>query len=118
MNVLADEGVDGPIVRRLRQDGHKVLYVAELAVGISDPEVLNLANEADCVLLTADKDFGELIFRQRRLTKGVLLMRLAGLSLARKAEIVAAVIKEHGVILPYGFSVINANTFRTRRSLS
>lgn len=36
MNILADEGVDGPIVDRLRRDGHRVWYVAEMAPAISD----------------------------------------------------------------------------------
>jgi predicted nuclease of predicted toxin-antitoxin system len=58
---LADEGVDKQIVDRLRQVGHSVWYVAEMEPGISDDEVLNLANRENDILLTADKDFGELI---------------------------------------------------------
>jgi hypothetical protein len=64
MNLLVDEGVDGPIVERLRHDGHDVIYVAELSPGIDDPEVLKRANEADALLMTADKDFGELVYRR------------------------------------------------------
>ncbi len=45
MNFLADEGVDRPIVDRLRQDGYTILYVAEMAPSISDDAVLDLANE-------------------------------------------------------------------------
>jgi predicted nuclease of predicted toxin-antitoxin system len=62
---------------RLRAEGHDVQYVAELATGISDDAVLRLSNEADRLLLTADKDFGALVFRQRRLSSGVILIRLA-----------------------------------------
>lgn len=89
MKILADEGVDRPIVERLRQSGHQVWYVAELEPGISDNVVLDLANRERAILLTADRDFGELVFRQGRLTTGVILLRLSGLSLARKAEIVS-----------------------------
>ncbi len=63
MNILADEGVDRPIVDRLRQDGHRVWYVAEMAPASSDEDVLALANAESAVLLTADTDFGELIHR-------------------------------------------------------
>ena len=63
MKFLADEGVDKQIVDRLRQDGHSVWYVAEMEPGISDDEVLTIANQENAILLTADKDFGELIFR-------------------------------------------------------
>ena len=64
MNLFADESVDRPVVERLRQDSHDVAYVAELAPSITDDEVLRNANDRSAVLVTADKDFGELVFRQ------------------------------------------------------
>ena len=76
MNILADESVDQPIVNRLREDGHTVLYVAEMDPGISDEVVLQEANNREFLLLTADKDFGELVFRQHRLAPGVILYGL------------------------------------------
>ncbi len=63
MNILADESVDRQIIERLRQDRHRVLYVAELDPGISDQAMLSLANQDMALLLTADKDFGEMVFR-------------------------------------------------------
>jgi predicted nuclease of predicted toxin-antitoxin system len=68
LNILADESVDGPIVKRLRQEGHTVQYIAEMTPGITDDMVLELANQEAALLLTADKDFGELVFRQRRVS--------------------------------------------------
>ncbi len=61
MNFLADENVDSPVVQRLRDDGHEVLYVAEMDPGVSDEEVLAAANDKNALLLKADKDFGELV---------------------------------------------------------
>ncbi len=63
MNLLADESVDRPIVEQLRQDGHDVLYVAEMEPGIPDDVVLQRANEHQALLVTEDKDFGELVYR-------------------------------------------------------
>jgi predicted nuclease of predicted toxin-antitoxin system len=60
MNLLADEGIDKPIVDRLRQDGHQVLYIAEESSGLDDEAILALANRDRALLLTRDKDFGEL----------------------------------------------------------
>ena len=62
MKLLADEGVDRPIVERLRESSHQVWYVAEMEPGISDETVLDMANREEAVLLTVDKDFGELYF--------------------------------------------------------
>ena len=115
MNFLADESVDRQIVARLRQDGHTVQYIAEMAPGISDNSVLDLANQEADVLLTADKDFGELVFRQGRLTFGILLVRLAGLPPSRKAEVVASVVKQHGAELSGAFAVLAPRSLRIRR---
>jgi predicted nuclease of predicted toxin-antitoxin system len=91
MNLLADESVDRQIVERLRHDGHEVLYIAEMEPSIPDDVVLERANEISALLMTADKDFGELIFRDKLLTNdGVPLLRLASVSAERKAEIVSA----------------------------
>ncbi len=60
MNFLADEGVEREIVDALRSQGHDVLYVAEMSPGINDGEVLDLANKASSILITSDKDFGDL----------------------------------------------------------
>ena len=51
MNLVADEGVDRAVVERLRQDGHEVIYVAELSPSVSDEEVLRQANARNAVLL-------------------------------------------------------------------
>ena len=80
MNLVADEGVDRPVVERLRQDGHHVVCVAEMSPSAPDEEVLQQANAGSAVLLTADKDFGELVFRQGLVHSGVVLPRLAGLA--------------------------------------
>lgn len=114
MNLLADESVDRQIVERLRQDSHTVLYIAEMAPGISDPEVLKLANQEEMPLLTADKDFGELVYRQKQLMTGVILIRLAGLSPAQKAELVSQGINQHQSELLNAFAVIAPNTIRIR----
>ncbi len=115
MNFLADEGVDRHIVERLRQDGHQVWYVAEMEPGISDDVVLALANREAALLLTADKDFGEMAFRQRLHTQGIVLIRLPGLSPSHRAGIVASVINRHATELPRAFSVIAPGIFRIRR---
>ncbi|MCI0731880.1 MAG: DUF5615 family PIN-like protein [Chloroflexi bacterium] len=118
MNLLADEGVDRQIVERLRQDGHDVAYIAEIEHSIDDDVILAQANESSALLITADKDFGEMVYRQRLLHGGVILIRLAGLTPATKAGIVAAVIRERELELPDAFSVISPGVVRIRRRQS
>jgi predicted nuclease of predicted toxin-antitoxin system len=115
MNVVADESIDWPIVDRLRQDGHNVIYVAELAPSISDDEVLSQANRQGALLLTADQDFGELVFRQSRANGGVVLVRLLGISAALKAKIAADTFRDRALEMQGAFTVISAGTVRIRR---
>src|SRR5947209_14989894 len=115
MNLLIDESVDKQIVTRLRQAGHDVLYVAEMEPGITDDLVLSRANDKSALLVTADKDFGELVFRQGQINVGVVLVRLLGLSNEKKAEIVAAVIEEHSADLHQAFTVISPGNIRIRQ---
>lgn len=88
MKLLCDEGVERQVVERLRRAAHEVLYVAEMSSGISDAEVLELSSGEEAVLVTTDKDFGELVFRQGLVAPGVALLRLHGLSAAEKASVV------------------------------
>ena len=115
MKFLADESVDEPIVARLRKDGHSVAYVAELSPGISDDEVLTFANSQQAILLTMDKDFGELVFRLGRVHAGVVLARFSGLDASMKAELVSQAIKNHGSELPGAFGVLSPGSLRIRR---
>jgi len=117
MNLVADESIDQPIVVGLRQKGHDVIYIAELSPSISDDNVLDEANRRGSMLLTADKDFGELVFRQRRVHAGVVLIRLAGLSPSTKTEIVCRAISQHGTEFMSSFAVISSGLVRVRHAV-
>lgn len=47
MNFVADEGVDAPIVKKIRESGYNVFYIAEEERGISDEEILQIANDEE-----------------------------------------------------------------------
>ena len=115
MILLADESIDRQIVDSLRRDGHDVIYIAEVEPSIPDNEVFDRANEKAALLITADKDFGEIVFRDSRLiSDGVVLIRLSGLSAAKKSAVVIAAINDHEAEFPHHFSVISAGKIRIR----
>jgi predicted nuclease of predicted toxin-antitoxin system len=116
MKFLVDESVDRQIVDRLRMDGHDVWYITEMDPGIADELVLSQANQEMAILVTADKDFGELVFRQKRISMGVILTRLAGLSPGQKAELVSTAISQHLSELENAFAVIVPGSIRIRQS--
>lgn len=118
MNFVADESVDYPIVLRLRQEKHKVWAVAEMEPGIADTVVLDIANQQGVVLITGDKDFGELVFRDKRYAFGVILLRLAGLTALEKADLVASAINQYSDKLENAFAVIGPRSVRIRPRLA
>lgn len=93
-------------------------YVAEMDPGISDDVVLERARQQDMVLVTSDRDFGEMVFREKRASAGVILLRLSGLSLQAKATIVATALREHEAALVGAFSVVTPALVRIRRDLN
>ncbi|MFN8486275.1 MAG: DUF5615 family PIN-like protein [Caldilineaceae bacterium] len=64
--------------------------------GVQDALFLAEANTRQALLVTLDKDFGELVYRQGLVHAGVILLRLAGLLLETKAEFVAKVMQQRG----------------------
>ena len=74
--LLADENVPAIVVAVLRSDGHDVAWIRDVGPSWPDDQVLALAIAEARVLLTFDKDFGELAFlRGRTATPGVILLR-------------------------------------------
>ena len=64
MRILADENVPRPVVLGLRDAGRDVVWVREVARGMPDVGVLAMATGEQRLLVTGDKDFGELVFRE------------------------------------------------------
>jgi predicted nuclease of predicted toxin-antitoxin system len=81
---------------------------------ISDTKVLAAAYRRKSLLITADKDFGDLVFRQQKSSAGVILLRLSGVLSLEKAEIVASVIEVYGKKLAQAFTVVTIEAVRIR----
>ena len=86
-----------------------------MSPGISDEEVLGLSRDGEELLLTDDKDFGELVFRRGEAAHGVMLLRLAGIESAKKGRLVAAAVRDHASELEQTFSVVERDRIRIRR---
>ncbi|OUL25161.1 DUF5615 family PIN-like protein [Nostoc sp. 106C] len=114
MRFLANENFPRDAVEALRQQGHDVVWIRTDAPGIADPEVLNRAQTDDRILLTFDKDFGELAFRsQLPATSGIILFRIKAPSGAVVAQKVATAIASRNDWAGH-FSVIEDDRIRMR----
>ena len=87
--IVADESVDMPIVRDLREAGWSVWSILEEYPSSSDEHVIEIARQKRAILLTMDGDFGELAFeRGVELPQGIIFVRNKKLSLARASKLV------------------------------
>ena len=115
MRLVADESIRGAIVGLLRSRGHEVVAIREIAPGSSDDEVLQLAHRLGAVLITADKDFGELIYRRGSASSGAILVRLASLPASIRAEMIIQLLDERADSLHQYLAVLAPGSVRLRK---
>ncbi|QDL97521.1 hypothetical protein FLL57_09465 [Rhodopseudomonas palustris] len=114
MRWLADECVPASLVAALRADGHDVLYVAEMAAGLSDAEVVTMAASDGRLLLTEDKDFGELTVRFGLAVPGLVLLRIDPANAKLQAARLKEAITRHGAELFGRYVVVDETRMRVR----
>lgn len=114
MNFIADEGVDKTLVFLLREAGNDVFYFAETEHSTDDETILEFANSENRILLTRDKDFGELVYRLQKVHTGIILIRLEELHSQTRSQIVADFIGQNAEKLVQHFIVIQPGGARIR----
>lgn len=73
--ILADEGLNGNIVRELRKKNFDVDWILELHPGMTDQEIIVLAKKNRKILITEDKDFGEWVFAHKIESLTIIFLR-------------------------------------------
>lgn len=116
MKIVADENVDRRVIDWLQAVGHHVISISRENPSIIDSEVLAIANRERALLITEDKDFGELVFHKKQSHLGILLVRLEGVSRDDRVRMVCDLIKERGIELAKSFSVLTPGSVRIRSS--
>ena len=114
MVFVADENVPALLIAALRGFGYEVISISETRPRIPDSAVLGEAFQRGAVLITADKDFGELVFSQQQELSGVVLLRLHGLTPQARARLALEQLQLHEERLPGAFTVISPGQVRIR----
>ena len=112
MRFLADESCDYAVVQALRVAGHDVTAVVETHRGAEDTVVIDLARTERRILLTEDKDFGQLVFAAARESAGVVLVRWPTGARASLGPAAVALAAEHGAALQGAFVVLEPGRMR------
>ena len=112
MRFLVDECTGPAVALWLRRQDHYVISVYDEMRGVDDKEVIQKAYEQNCVLITNDKDFGELIFRLKKPHKGVILLRLEDERAVNKISVLQRLLEKHEKSLPGHFIVATETAVR------
>jgi predicted nuclease of predicted toxin-antitoxin system len=112
---LADESCDFGVVRALRSAGFQVTAVSEVAPGADDNVVIDLANREKSILITEDKDFGQLVYASGHESVGVLLVRYPFPSRKKLFKDIVQLVRQSGDELVGAFTVLQPGRVRIGR---
>ncbi len=115
MRFLADESCDFAVVRSLRDAGHDVVAVAEVLRGASDEKVIDFAASERRILITEDKDFGQLVFAAARASSGVVFVRFPVAARNSLAATVLELVSSREETLYSCFVVVEPGRIRVSR---
>ncbi len=114
MRFLLDQSTDRRLLHWLRQHGHDATVIAvDYPPSLPDTEVLTLAHGEQRILITEDRDFGELVFRQNQAHMGIVYLRLGRAELPVKEQRLAFALSHYAERLDE-FLVVTLRSVRVR----
>jgi predicted nuclease of predicted toxin-antitoxin system len=116
MRFLVDECTGPAVARWLRERGHRVYSVYEEARGLEDEAIIQKAFDEEWIIVTNDKDFGEKVYRERRLHRGVVLLRLEDERTDNKIETIRRLLEDYSDQLADRFVVVTEARVRFART--
>jgi len=112
MRFLVDECTGPAVAAWLRDQNHDVFSVFDDARGMDDDDVIQKALEEDWILITNDKDFGEKVYRDGQLHRGVILLRLEDERFTSKIRVLSRLLEAYPDRLRNAFLVVTEKQVR------
>ena len=112
MRFLVDECTGPAVAQWLQKLHHEVYSVYDEARGLDDESIIEKAYRENYILITNDKDFGELVFRMRKSHKGIILLRLEDERYKNKIAVLQRILDLHSDKLANNFTVVTEETVR------
>jgi predicted nuclease of predicted toxin-antitoxin system len=112
MRFLVDECTGPAVAQWLKEQGHQAFSVFDETPGAGDSDLVQKAFEGDWILVTNDKDFGELVVREKRPHKGVILLRLQDERALNKINVLKQLLENYPDRLKDQFVVVTETKVR------
>ena len=115
MRFLVDECTGTSVSNWLRAYNHDVFCVFESYRGASDEEILEKCNLESYILITSDKDFGEMVFRNQFVHHGIILIRCQPNIFSKRIEILSKLLENYSLEIENNFVVVTNTNVRIIR---
>lgn len=112
MRFLVDECTGPNAAAWLRKQGYEVFSAYEEARESPDDFLIEKAFAENWILITNDKDFGEMVYRERRLHRGVIFLRLTDERAASKIRVLERLLAQYAEQLADRFVVVTDDRVR------
>ena len=112
---LVDVGVGHLVEQYLANNGYDVVSVRALDPKMPDEEIIEIAYNEDRIIITMDKDFGELAYHSAKSHSGVILLRLDDADGIEKTKVISNILKDYSLQLKNSFCVYQNDKFRIRK---
>lgn len=114
LKFLVDVGVGRAVENLLRSDGYDIKAVRDIDPGAKDCDILDIAVSEGRMVITMDKDFGELVHKLSMKHFGVLILRMEDAKGAEKAEVVREILAKYETEIIGKFCVFQDDRLRVR----
>ncbi len=113
--LLLDENIGKRVYLWLKEKGYDIVSIIEESPGIEDIKILKRALKENRIVVTLDRDFGRLIFKNSNKHVGVLLLRLKEESAKNIFNTIVRVINQYGEKIKGKFTVVTESRVRIRQ---
>jgi predicted nuclease of predicted toxin-antitoxin system len=114
LKLLFDVGVSKKAEVHFKKLGFDVLGIRNINASMKDTDIMDLAVKEGRLIITMDKDFGELVFNSKKLHSGVLLLRMEDANWKQKIDVLSEIFNKHSKDIAGKFSVYQDKKLRIR----
>jgi len=115
LKLLFDVGVSRKAELYFRDIGFDVVSIREINQSMEDRGILELAVKEERLVITMDKDFGELVYNSKNMHSGVLLLRMEDAGWKQKIDVLSEIFSKYSEDIRGNFSVYHAGKLRIRK---
>ena len=114
LKFLLNVGVGQKVFEFLQAEGFDASSIIALDATMPDNDILEIANREERMVVTMDKDFGELVYRNKLAHFGVFLLRLEDATGDEKVAVIRQILEGYADLMPGKFCVYKNGRLRIR----